>query len=598
MIKNTGTSSRKSRTQQGAYPGYGPVAVGSPVLASRTPVWRSKFIVAGLALAFLGLAVKAAYVQVVGNAFYKKQGEVRFERTLSLPANRGEITDRNGLLLASSVPTPSIWASPEGIDRKDTDKLNKLALLLQLSPADLHKKLLDSDKGFVWLKRQVTEDVAQKIMALKIRGVYQRKEYRRHYPEGEAMAHVVGFNDIEDSGQEGIERVFNGDLAGKNGAQRVIKDRFGGVVEAVGDFTAPIEGKDYQLSIDSKVQFFAYQKLRDAVHAHKAKSGSAVIIDVKTGEILALANYPGFNPEDRRTMTPAVVRNRALTDSFEPGSTMKPFVVAQALDLGLIKPDTIIPTDSGKLTIDDAVISDAHPHGDLTVNGIVQKSSNVGTVKIAMRMTSKDMWEMYRKVGFGEKPDFAFPGIVAGRLRNYRDWRRVEKATMSYGYGMSSSLFHLAQAYTVFAKDGQRIPITLLKQTDEAVEGEQVIKPATARAVRNMLHLVTQTGGTGVRAQTMGYSVAGKTGTARKQEGKGYALNKYRSFFVGMAPTEAPRIVVAVLIDEPSNGEYYGGDVAAPVFAETVQQTLRMLGVAPDLAVRPLIVTKAEQESF
>lgn len=568
----------------------------SPLLASRTPVWRSKLIVAGIAFAFLGLAGRAAWVQVFGNDFYRKQGEVRFARTLELPANRGRIVDRNGLLLATSVPVPSIWAIPEDVER-DKVKLAQLARLLQMPLTELLAKLENEDKSFVWIKRQVDEAVARQIAALDIKGIYQRKEYRRQYPEGEAAAHVVGFTNVEDHGQEGVELAFDKDLAGRPGSRRVIKDRLGRIVEDVREQVPPVDGRDLQLSVDSKVQFFAYQKLRDAVLENKAKAGSVVVLDVQTGEVLALANYPSYAPANRQNLTGAQLRNRALTDTFEPGSTMKPFIAALALEKGLVKPTTPIQTAPGRITIGGSTIGDAHPHGVLTVAEVIQKSSNVGTVKMAMQLQPRDMWEMYSQVGLGQRPQLPFPGTVSGKLRAYKTWRPIEQATMSYGYGLSTSLFQLARAYTVFARDGELVPVTLMKTTTPAA-GVRVLQPETAQAVRQMLHMATQNGGTAPKAQTMGYSVGGKTGTAHKQEGKGYADRKYRGFFVGVAPAETPRIVVAVMIDEPSGGRYFGGDVAAPVFSATVQQTLRMLGVQPDMNVKPQIVVQAVEESF
>jgi len=568
----------------------------SPLLASKTPVWRSKFIVAGLAAGFAVLAGRAAWVQVFGNDFFRRQGEVRFARTLELPANRGRILDRNGLLLATSVPSPSIWAIPEDVER-DKVKLAQLAKLLEMSTADLNKKLEDEDKTFVWLKRQVDEPVAQQVAALGLKGIYQRKEYKRQYPEGEAAAHVVGFTNVEDRGQEGMELAFNNELAGRPGSRRVIKDRLGRIVEDVREQTPPVDGRDLQLSIDSKVQFFAWQKLRDAVVEHKAKAGSVVVLDVQTGEVLALANYPSYSPAKRQNLSGAQLRNRALTDTFEPGSTMKPFIAALAMDKGLVRADTPIQTAPGRITIGGSTISDSHPHGMLTVAQVIQKSSNVGTVKMAMQMAPRDMWELYTEVGFGQKPQVPFPGAVSGRLRPAKTWKPIEQATMSYGYGLSVSLFQLARAYTVFARDGELMPATLIKSPGP-VAGLRVFDKDHAQQVRQMLHMTVGPGGTAPKAQAVGYSVGGKTGTAHKQEGRGYADKKYRGFFVGIAPIEQPRIVVAVMIDEPSAGKYFGGDVAAPVFSTTVQQTLRLLGVQPDMNVKPLVVVDAVEESF
>ncbi|MDW5445006.1 penicillin-binding protein 2 [Polaromonas sp. SM01] len=568
----------------------------SPLLASKTPVWRSKLIVAGIALAFAGLAGRAAYVQVFGNAFFQRQGQVRFARTLELPANRGRILDRNGILLASSVPAPSIWAIPEDVDATKA-QLAELAKLLEMAPADLNKKLADEDKTFVWIKRQVDEPIAQKIHALGIKGIYQRKEYKRQYPEGETAAHVVGFTNVEDHGQEGIELAFDKDLGGKAGSRRVIKDRLGRVVEDVGEQVPPQDGKDIQLSLDSKVQFFAYQKLRDAVIERKAKAGSVVVLDSITGEVLALANYPSYVPNKRQNLTGEQLRNRAMTDTFEPGSTMKPITVAMALEAGRIKPQTLIETGPGRFSIGGFTISDTHNYGTLTVEGVIQKSSNVGALKIAQKMSPHEMWDTYTALGYGQKPQIQFPGAVTGRLRPWKNWRPVEQATMAYGYGLSASLFQMAHSYTSFAHDGQIIPVTMLKSSEPAV-GIKVFSAENAHAVRKMLQMAAAPGGTGQLAQTIGYSVGGKSGTAHKQVGKGYASNKYRAWFTGMAPIEKPRIIVAVMIDEPSDGKYYGGLAAAPVFSEVVQQTLRMMGVQPDMSVKPQIVTNPVEESF
>ncbi len=571
----------------------------SPLLASKTPVWRSKFIVAVIALAFIGLACRAAYVQVLGNDFFQRQGEVRFVRTLELPANRGRILDRNGLILASSVPALSIWADPEDIVATHTQLL-ELAKLLDMPIAELNKKLADEDKNFVWIKRLVDDAVAQKISKLGIKGIHQRMEYKRQYPEGETIAHVVGFTNIEDRGQEGMELAFNQELGGRAGSRRVIKDRLGRVVEDTREQVPPVDGKDLQLSIDSKMQFVAYQKLRDAVIANKAVAGSVVMLDAITGEVLAMANYPSYVPDKRQNMTGNQLRNRALTDTFEPGSVMKAFTVGLALETGRVKPETQIQTAPGRMQITGTTISDAHPLGVLTVQEVIQKSSNVGTVKMAMQMQPREMWEIFSQAGFGQKPQIAFPGVVSGRLRPYKTWRPIEQATMSYGYGLSASLFQMARAYTVFGHDGQIIDATLLKRDEPAV-GVQVFSPKTALEVRKMLQMAAGPGGTGQKAQTLGYSVGGKSGTAYKQVGKSYGTDKdrkYRGWFVGMAPIDNPRVIVAVMIDEPRAGKYYGGEVAAPVFSELVQQALRMKSVQPDMSVKPQIVMHTVEESF
>ena len=611
--------SKPQRAKRSGYGGPRGVAYGSsPLLASKTPPWRSKLLVAFVGASFCVLLGRALYVQIVDAEFFLRQGEARYARTLELPASRGRIVDRNGLILAASVPVPSLWAIPKDMD-SDPAVRARLAKELGFKPKELEARIGDS-QNFVWLRRQVDEQLAAQVLAQNFKGVHQVREYKRQHPEGEAAAHVVGFTDIEDHGQEGVELAFQKELLGHAGSRRVIKDRLGRVVEDIGDSTAPVDGKDIVLSIDSKVQFFAYQRVRDAVIENKAKAGSVVVLDTRSGEVLALANYPSYKPDDRRNLSGAQLRNRALTDIFEPGSTMKPFIAGWAMESGRVTPDTPIQTAPGRITIGGSTISDSHPHGVLTVAQVIQKSSNVGTVKMAMQMQPREMWELFSAVGFGQRPRIDFPGAVTGRLRPYKSWRPIEQATMSYGYGLSASLFQLAHAYTVFAHDGELLPLTILKkapladgaehgaadgagagETVHSVSGTRVLSPKTARAVREMLHMVTQPGGTATKAQTMGYSVGGKTGTAYKQEGRHYSQKKYRAWFVGMAPALDPRIVVAVMVDEPTAGKYFGGDVAAPVFSAVVQQTLRTLGVAPDLEVKPQIVSHPlpdEEESF
>jgi len=575
----------------------------SPLLASKTPPWRSKFLVAVVGLSFCGLLGRALYVQVIGTDFFQRQGEIRYARTLELPASRGRILDRNGLILASSVPAPSLWVDPKDLDA-DPVQRKQLAKLLGMTSKELADRL-DDNPNFVWLRRQVDDQVAKAVLALNLKGVHQVREYKRKYPEGEAATHVVGFTNVEDHGQEGIELAHEADLFGRNGTRRVIKDRLGRVVEDIGDSVAPVDGKDIDLSIDSKVQFFAYQRIRDAVAENKAKAGSVVVLDARSGEVLALANFPSYTPADRKNLTGAQLRNRALTDTFEPGSTVKPFIAAWALETGRVKPDTIIHTAPGRISMGGFVISDSHPHGDLTVSEVIQKSSNIGAMRMGLMFQPREMWELYTQAGFGQKPQLGFPGAVTGRLRPYKTWRPIEQATMSYGYGLSASLFQIAHAYTVFAHDGEMIPVTLTKSAasgdDARVAGLRVISPETAKTIRQMLSLVTGPGGTAPKAQTIGYSVGGKSGTAYKQEGKGYATKKYRAWFVGIAPIVNPRIIVAVMVDEPSAGKWYGGDVAAPVFSDLVQQTLRTLNVQPDLDVKTQIIAKdvpAEEESF
>ena len=563
----------------------------SPLLASPTPKWRSRLIVAALGAAFAGLLGRAAFVQIVNAEFFQREGEKRYAHTLEVPATRGRIVDRSGQLLATSVPVPSVWVIPKDFSASLGQRA-QLARLLNLDGRELEARLNSGSANFAWLKRQVDGDTWGQIQALGIKGVYQNREYRRRYPEGESAAHVVGFTNVEDQGLEGVELAFQKQLQGHKGSRGVVKDRLGRVVEDMGDPIEPADGSDVELAIDAKVQFFAYQRVREAVAQHKAKAGSVVVLDVQTGEVLALANYPSYDPGERSRRTGEQLRNRALTDIFEPGSTMKPLVMAWALETGRVKPEELLNTSAGSVVVGGISIKDAHGHPALTAREVIQKSSNIGIVRIAMRMQPRELWELYSNVGYGQKPQLNFPGAVTGRLRPFKTWRPIEQATMAYGYGLSASLLQMAHAYTVFAHDGEVIPVSMLKQ-DHPAAGLRVISVATASEIRKMLQMAAGVGGTGPKAQTIGYSVGGKSGTAHKQEGRGYASNKYRSWFVGMAPIDNPRIVVAVMVDEPSNGVYFGGDVAAPVFSQVVQQTLRMMNVAPDLDVKPSVVARA-----
>jgi cell division protein FtsI (penicillin-binding protein 3) len=563
----------------------------SPLLASKMPNWRSRFIVAAVGLGFAGLLVRAAFIQLIGPEFFQREGEKRFAHTLEVPATRGRVFDRSGQLLATSVPVPSVWAIPKDF-QASLGQRAKLAALLGMTGVELEGRLTSGSVNFAWIRRQIDTEAWNQIQTLGIKGLYASREYRRRYPEGESAAHVVGFTNQEDQGQEGIELAFQKQLQGHNGSRGVVKDRLGRVVEDIGTHVDPADGSDITLSIDAKVQFFAYQQVRNAVAENKAKAGSVVVLDAQTGEVLALANYPSFDPGERGRRTGEQLRNRALTDIFEPGSTMKPLVMALALETGRVKPETVLNTAPGSVVVSGFPIKDAHGHAALSAREVIQKSSNIGIVRIAMMMQPRELWELYSSVGYGQKPRINFPGAVTGRLRPYKAWKPIEQATMAYGYGLSASLLQMAQAYTVFARDGEVIPVTLLKQ-DHPAAGTRVFSVATAREVRGMLQLAAGPGGTGPLAQTIGYSVGGKSGTAHKQEGKGYASHKYRSWFVGLAPIDHPRIIVAVMVDEPSNGQYFGGLVAAPVFSQVVQQTLRTMGVAPDLDVKTGVTAKA-----
>jgi cell division protein FtsI (penicillin-binding protein 3) len=570
----------------------------SPLLAAKTPPGRSRFVVVLVALAFLVLAGRAVWIQVINADFYQRQGEKRYLHTEDVPAGRGRVLDRHGQLLATSVPALDIAANPQEL-QPTPEQRQALARLAGLTPRELDTKL-KSKARFVYLQRGADAGGKAELQALGLKGLTITDAWRRSYPEGEAAAQIVGFTDVEQNGLEGIERHLQSALRGRDGQRAVVRDRMGRVVEDIGEPDLPEPGRDVQLSIDARLQSMAYQRLRDMVQLHNARSGSVVALDAITGEVLVMANYPSYQPEQRRNLNPAQLRNRALTDIFEPGSTMKPFTVALALEQGLVTPETRLDTAPGHITITGSTIRDSHPHGMLSVAEVVQKSSNVGTVKLAMRMERREMWEMFSGVGLGRKPEIEFPGAATGSLRPYKTWRPVEQATMSYGYGLSASLLQLARSYTVFARDGELLPVTLLKR-EGAVPGPRVISPETALAVRRMLQMSAGPGGTAPKAQAIGYSVGGKTGTARKQVGATYSTDKYRAWFVGLAPVSQPRVIVAVMVDEPRKGQYFGGDVAAPVFSQVVQQSLRTMGVAPDIEFKPGIVATpgpAEVESF
>jgi len=568
----------------------------SPVLAVKLPVWRSRVVLFALFTGFAALAGRALWLQGISTEFLQKQGASRYARTLELPATRGKITDRNGQVVASSMPVKAVWAIPDDVLEAPAEKIRDLSKALDMSERDLRKKL-DSDRTFVYLKRQAEQDITDKITALNVPGIGTRREYKRYYPDGDVMAHVVGFTNVEDIGQEGMELTFQKNLAGVNGSRRVIKDRLGRIVEDIESVRLPHDGKDLALSIDRKIQYIAFSHLKEAVEKHKAKAGAIVVLDVKTGEVLALANLPTYNPNDRARLTGAQLRNRVMTDTYEPGSTMKPFTIALALESKLVTPNTTIQTAPGRITIGKATIGDAHAHGLLTVTQVLEKSSNVGTTKLALQLQPQQMWEMFTSVGFGQQPKLGFPGAVAGRVRPYKSWRPIEQATMSYGHGISTSLIQMARSYMIFARDGDMIPVTLQKAGDQPI-GQRVVSEKTAREVRAMLELAAGPEGTAPQAQVRGYRVAGKTGTSHKLVGGQYA-NKYVASFVGFAPASDPRIIIAVMIDEPSNGAHYGGVVAAPVFSAVAANSLRALNVAPDSTVTDIIVpTNAVEESM
>jgi cell division protein FtsI (penicillin-binding protein 3) len=549
----------------------------------RLPPWRARLLLVLLLAWFVALAGRALYLQGLHDDFLQQKGESRYGRVIELSATRGMIVDRNKEPVAISTPVESVAASPADI-QLDAEQTAALARLLKTSTEDLRRKLADTRREFVYLRRQLPPEEAARVVQLGIKGVFLQREYRRYYPAGEVMAHIIGFTDIDDRGQEALELAYDPILAGKPGSRRVIKDRLGHIIEDVESIQPPRNGATLALTLDTRLQYLTFRELRAAVAEHRAKAGGIVVLDARSGEILAMANVPTYNPNNRGHFDPRRTRNRAVTDLFEPGSTLKPFTAAAALQAGSVHPQTVIQTAPGQLTIGKRTIHDAHPHGALTVEQVIQKSSNVGAAKMALALPAQTLWTLFNQVGFGAVPDSGFPGEVSGRLRSHQSWRPIEQATMSYGHGISVSLLQLARAYTVFATDGELKPVTLTRR-DEPGETVRVLAPETARAVRGMLELAAQPGGTAPRAQVAGYRVAGKTGTAHKIEGKGYAANKYVSAFVGFAPVSAPRLVIAVMIDEPTAGQYYGGAVAAPVFSRVAGEALRVLGVAPDAPV-------------
>jgi len=569
------------------------VRVPSPALALKFAPWRSRFLLLVIVGWFVALGARAIYLQGLHNDFLQAKGESRYSRQLSLVATRGMIVDRNNEPLAISTPVESVAASPSDMDAS-TSQLARLARLLDMDARELTKKLVDTKKDFVYLKRQLPPEEASKIVELGIPGVFLQREYRRYYPAGEVMAHLIGFTDIDDKGQEALELAFNEALTGKPGSRRVIKDRRGHIVEDMDSIRKPQDGQKLALSIDARVQYLAFRELRQGVLDNKAKAGAVVVLDTQTGEILAMANLPTYNPNNRTKIDPSRQRNRAVTDLYEPGSTLKPFTAAAALEAGNVRPETIIQTAPGYLTIGNRTIHDAHPQGALTVSQVIQKSSNVGAAKMALQLPPETLWKFFRDVGFGTPPNAGFPGAASGKLRAYATWKPIEQATMSYGHGISVSLLQLARAYTIFANDGEIVHLTLQKR-EQPAERTRVLKPETARAVRAMLELAVQPGGTAPKAQIAGYRVGGKTGTAHKLIGRSYA-NKYVSSFVGLAPASNPRLVVAVMIDEPSAGQYYGGSVAGPVFNRIMSGALRLLQIAPDAPVNNVVLPPPSEE--
>lgn len=538
---------------------------------------RSKFVYFILLSLFIALAVRLGLLQLGFNTeFLQKQGAMRFQRTIEVPAMRGQIFDRNGVILATSVTAKAIWIIPQDVEITQA-QIKEISRHLEIPVSELRKKF-NSSRTFVYLKRQVPVEIADKVLEMKIPGIHWTREFLRSYPDGEAAAQIVGITGLDGNGIEGIELAAEKRLAGKTGSRRVLKDRLGRIIEDAW-IKEPVNGENSYLTIDSRLQNMAYQALEAKVKDVSAKGGSIVIADPKTGDILALANYPSFNPNERNKISRTGVRNRAIVDTYEPGSTMKPFSVAAGLEEKKVRPETVFQIGS-RMFFGRHSIGDSHFSKELTVTGIIQHSSNIGTSKVALLMTPQTMWSYYDKLGFGRAPQIGFPGAVAGRLRPAKTWRPIEQATMSYGHGVTVSLLQQVRAYTAFARDGDMIELSIYR--DRAYrEPQKVFSSKTAKEMRGMLARVVEKGGTGYRARVEGYSAAGKTGTAYKVE-SGQYVRKYVAGFTGYAPAHDPQIVVGVMIDEPAVGKHFGSIAAAPLFSEVVSKTLRLMAVTPD----------------
>ena len=542
--------------------------------------WRMAALGCLLLAGFTVVAARALYLQGLNTDYLQGKGDAVSNRNLTLPAQRGQVTDRHGQLLAISTPVESLWARPAELRLSNAQRAH-LAKVLEVTQQALEKTLARKARGEFSVKRPVTPEQAARITAMGVPGLHLRREFRRYYPAGEVAAHVVGFTNVDDLGQEGVERAYQDWLAGREGRRQIQRDRRGNTIRDLSPIKSAQVGGNLALSLDLNIQYLAHRELAAAIATHKAKGGSVVVLDAKTGEILALANQPIFNPNNRRNYQPGPMRNRAVIDTFEPGSTIKPFVAAAVLERGLFSSGRVIETPE-TWRVGNKLVRDVHPHPRMTVSEIIQKSSNVGAVKMAMSLTPQQHWEVLHRSGFGERPGSGFPGETAGRLRDASTWKPVEQATMAYGYGLSVSLLQLTRAYMAFANDGEVMPLSFLRREPQEIVGERVFSPRVAREVRAMMEAVTQEGGTGLRTRVPGYRVAGKTGTAHKLVDGRYASDRYLSSFVGMAPASDPRLIIGVVIDEPSGGVYYGGSVAGPVFAQVMAASLRQLGLPPD----------------
>jgi cell division protein FtsI (penicillin-binding protein 3) len=554
---------------------------------------RIVLVLAGLSVAFMALVGRGVYLQTEQQAFLKKEGDQRFVRTLPLTATRGTITDRNGAALAISAPADSLYAVPSGMDELPTpQQLAQLSALIDVPEATLTERLNRKNRDFVYLKRQLPPEISQQVAALNIKGLAFQHESKRHYPMGNLFAHVIGFTNIDGKGQEGLELARESSLHGQDGAKVVLRDNKGNIVDGLDSprNKAPEDGQNMVLSLDQRIQSIAYEELNKALVHHQAKAGSAVVLNAKTGEILALVNAPSYDPNNPGVADSDSRRNRAVTDMIEPGSAMKPFPVAKALDAGKINANSWFNTNPYQIS--GATVRDTHNYGSLDVRGILQKSSNVGTSRLSAMFKPEEMYDYYKAVGFGRRLHSGFPGESAGLVRDWKTWRPIEQATMSFGYGLQMSLLQLARGYTVFTNDGELLPVSFLKQ-DLPPQGQPILKPQTAKSIRHMMVAVTEKGGTGTAGAVDGFDVAAKTGTARKLVNGQYAANKHMATFIGFAPADDPRVIVAVNVDEPTANGYYGGTVAGPVFKNIMAGSLNVLGVMPTKPLKAITQTAA-----
>ena len=547
-------------------------------------IGRDRIILVLLAIGFVLLAARAFYVQVFWSDFLESEASKRQVRTIEIPAPRGQILDRHGALLALSTPVASIWVDPKTLVNYP-DAINELARTLSLSELSLTQRVNAlSNRRFLFVQRSILPDLAQQVEALALPGVFIKNEYKRYYPTADTAAHVIGYTNIDDKGQDGIEYIYDGWLSGKPGRQQIIKDLEGRVIQFVKNIEESKPGRDLHLSIDKDIQFFAQRALKETMIKHQAEAASLVVLDAKTGEIIALVNQPGYNPNNRSQIQGEAIRNRAIASLIEPGSTIKPFVVGKALELGLAQPNETINTAPGYINVQGHMISDAVNYGRLTIDEVIQKSSNVGTANVARRLTPAQQWDMLTNLGFGQDLGLFLPGETMGHLRHHTEWMEIDQVSSSFGYGFNVNLMQLAHAYLIFANQGQLPPLSLLK-IKEQPEMKQIISPQASDQVVAMLEKVTHQGGTGTEARIEGYRVAGKTGTVHKSRAGEYQQNEYVAMFVGMVPASRPDMVMAVMVDRPTRGVYGGGSVAAPVFQEVMRHALRLRNIDPDGAM-------------